>query len=59
MMMKFKYYVTDLCDGAVKGTNSVEYAESLAGSEDFFVVDSESGEWLQADGGRIGIEDIC
>jgi hypothetical protein len=56
--MKFRYYVTDLTDGSVKGTNSTKDADNLSYSEDFFVVDSETGEWLVADGERHDIEDI-
>jgi hypothetical protein len=55
--MKFRYYITDLFDGAVKGTNSDEDAANYASSEDFFVVDAESGQWLQASGERAEVQD--
>lgn len=48
--MKFRYYITDLMEGNICGTNSVETAEYFALSEDYFVVDSETGMWLNADG---------
>ena len=44
--MKFKYYVTDLSSGSVKGTNNDATANELADSEDFFVVNAETGNWL-------------
>lgn len=49
-MSKFKYYVTDLFDGRVKGTNSDTVARDLADSSDFFVVNSETGSWLTEGG---------
>ncbi len=44
--MKFRYYITDIYQGEILGTNSSETAESLADCEDYFVVDSETGKWL-------------
>lgn len=57
-MAKFRYYVTDVIDGNVKGTNDTATAEQLAGSEDYFVVDSEEGAWLQEGGVTEDIEEI-
>lgn len=48
--MKFRYYITALYDGSIRGTNDQETASDLAQSEDFFVVDAEAGEWIQPDG---------
>ena len=45
--MKFRYYITDLYDGAIRGTNSYEIAADHSMCEDFFVLDSETGIWLQ------------
>ena len=45
--MKFRYYITDLFDGVIKGTNNIEVAQDYSASTDFFVVDSENGLWLQ------------
>jgi hypothetical protein len=56
--MKFRYYVTDSLDGVVKGTNDSEVARSYADSEDHFVVDSNTGVWLQTNGDIVGIEEI-
>lgn len=48
--MKFRFYITTMDDGSIRGTNDVSVATELAQSEDFFVVDTESGEWIQPDG---------
>ena len=47
--MQFRYYITCLHTGSVQGTDDPEVAESLRHSEDYFVVDSESGLWLTND----------
>ena len=52
----FRYYITDLFEGQIVGTDSDEDAESYAQSEDFFVVDSTTGEWLQPEGVRVKVE---
>ena len=57
-MAKFRYYITDLNEGHVVGTNSEELASNCALSEDYFVVDAEQGEWLQSDEFRSPVEDI-
>jgi hypothetical protein len=51
-MLMFKYYVTSLHDGEILGLDDDEDAANLAGSEDYFVVDTSTGEWLLADGTR-------
>ena len=48
--MKFKYYITDISNGEVLGTNQEDVAKALAKSEEFFVVNSETGVWLLYDG---------
>jgi hypothetical protein len=48
--MKFKYYITDLYDGAVKGTDDTELAKEAAECEDLYVVEADTGTWLLADG---------
>ncbi len=48
----FKYYVISHYDGAVRGVNDDEDAANLASCEDYFVVDSSTGEWLLTDGTR-------
>jgi hypothetical protein len=54
--MTFKYYITDLFEGAVFGTDSDEDAENIATSEEHFVVDTSTGEWLTSDGTRQSVE---
>ena len=46
--MKYKYYIVDLFNGDVKGTNSDDDALGFSTSQDFYVIDSESGEWLDS-----------
>jgi len=45
-MSKFRYYITDLYDGDVKGTNDFETANNYAECEDYFVIDVEANEWM-------------
>ena len=54
--MKFRYYITDLNQGNVFGVNDDEVAENFAACEDYFVVDSEKGEWIASDMNRIEID---
>jgi hypothetical protein len=54
--MKFRFYITDLFDGNIKGTDDESTAANYAGSADFFIVDTETGEWLTENGGRQEIE---
>ncbi len=42
----FKYIITDLFDGAVKGTNSDQIALDRSQCEDYFVVRVEDQKWL-------------
>lgn len=42
----FRYYVTDINDGTVKGTDDEETAISYSFSEEHFVVDTKTGKWL-------------
>ena len=45
--MKFRYYITDLTEGVVVGTNSRPIADDFAECEDYFVVDAQEGLWIQ------------
>ena len=56
--MKFRFYVTDLNNGTVYGTNDSLLAADVSMSEDFFVVDSETGTWLHANGDQVDIQDF-
>lgn len=49
-MAKFRYYITDLYDGRICGTNSDNDARGYAESEDYLVVDSADGKWIQPEG---------
>lgn len=49
-MAKFQYYITDLYDGRIYGTDSSDDARAYAECEDYFVVDTADGEWLQPNG---------
>lgn len=56
-MKLFQFYITDNYEGSIKGTDDVHQAELYAGSEDHFVVDTETGEWLLPDGARTPVEE--
>ena len=56
--MKFRFYITDLNNGLVSGTNDRDLAHDVSLSEDFFVVDSESGEWINANGSYVSIQEF-
>ena len=47
--MKFRFYITDVNDGSIRGTNDEDIAHNYAESEDNFVVDTETGTWWQPD----------
>ena len=56
--MKFRYYITDTSSGELKGSNTKETAESYAESEDYFVVDTLTGQWLLPGGGTTDVNEI-
>lgn len=45
-MSKFKYYIIDLCDPRVTGTNDVNLAFELSHSEEHFIIDNETQELI-------------
>lgn len=47
--MAFTFYITDLYNGVLKGTNDETLAKEYAKNEDIFVVNSETGMWLLPD----------
>ncbi len=47
--MKFRYYISDLGNGNVAGTDSEQTARDFAQSEEYFVVDAKTGLWLTND----------
>lgn len=54
--MKFRYYITNLFTGCIEGSNDDKWVNELAVSEDFFIADTETGEWISS-GKRIPIEE--
>ena len=44
--MKFRYLIVDTFEGAPLGTNDRARALECAACEDFFVVDTETSQWL-------------
>lgn len=47
--MSFRYIITDTFDGVLKGTNDRAIATEFAICEDYFVYDSETGNWMTSD----------
>ncbi|MBK8191588.1 MAG: hypothetical protein IPK79_14215 [Vampirovibrionales bacterium] len=47
--MKFRYYITDLTEGTVLGTNSRQVADHFSECDDYFVIDAQEGLLLQDD----------
>ena len=47
--MKFRYYIIDLTEGTVIGTNNSLIATHYSQSVDFFVIDAQDGLLLQDD----------
>lgn len=56
--MKFRYYITNLHEGLVQGTDDETIAANCATSEDFFVVDTETGIWLGANNDQTDIQEL-
>lgn len=56
-MAKFRYYITELFNGVVRGTNDSSVAESYAESDDCFVVDTFTNELITSDGRRLPVEE--
>ena len=48
--MRWRYIIVDTLNGVVTGTNDEELARSFSGSEDYYVVDTKEGLWLDVDG---------
>ena len=56
-MAIFTYYITNTFNGEIEGTNDDSKAEELSQCEEYFVVDSRTGERLCANGERVSIEE--
>lgn len=54
--MRFRFYVTDLFEGQIIGTDDPKVAADFAKSEEHFVVDTETGKWLTSDGKKRDIK---
>jgi hypothetical protein len=50
--VKKRYVVWDSYDGCFKATDAIQRALDYAASEDYMVLDAETGEWLLPDGSR-------
>ena len=48
--MKFRYYITDTFNGAIKGTNDEKKASEFAACQEFFVLDTLTGIWITDEG---------
>lgn len=44
--MKFKFLIIDLSEGSVSGTNEEIVAKEFAQSDDYYVVNTETGIWM-------------
>ncbi len=44
--MKFRYYIVDIIEIEINGTNDESLASEFAASEDYCVIDSEDGVWI-------------
>lgn len=53
--MKFRYYITDMMNGEVVGTNDIAVVESFVATEDAFAVDTETGEQVMPDMTRVEV----
>lgn len=51
-MAKFRYYIVAPYNGMIYGTNDTVAAVNMGGSEDDYVIDTETNEWIQNDGTR-------
>lgn len=47
--MKYRYYIVDLFDGCVKGTNDEKTARDFAIGDEWYVIDTETGKWITGD----------
>lgn len=48
-MAKFRYYITDLMNGTVLGTDDIAVVESFVATEDAFAVDTKTGQQVMPD----------
>lgn len=43
---KFRYYITNLFEGEVQGTDDTKVAEEASNCDEMFIVDTETGSWI-------------
>ena len=53
----FRFYITDTVFGNVMGTNDEAVANHYAESEEAFVVDTKTGEWILSDGSHKTVDE--
>lgn len=53
--MKFQYYITDLNEGEIVGTDSYEIAYHFSLCDNYFVLDSHTGEWMLPSGESVQV----
>ena len=56
--MQFRFYITDTMEGNIVGTDDEDLAIEYAESEEAFVLDAQTGEWILSDGSRKEIHAI-
>jgi len=56
--VKKRYVILDPFDGCLKATDAIQTALDYSASDDYFVYDTETGEWLLPDGSRQPPQDI-
>ncbi len=56
--MSFRFYITDLNEGLIRGTDDEKMAKEFAECEDYFVVDTENNLWLQVGNKSNEIEEM-
>ncbi len=56
-MAKFRFYITNLFEGEIEGTNDAAKASEFAECEDYFVVDSETGERMCPENSRVDVKE--
>jgi len=55
---KFRYYITDIGTGCIFGSNNTEGVKELSASEDYFIVDTETNQWLTVDDTEETIQEL-
>ena len=56
--MKYRYLIFDTLGGCYRGTNAIQTALDFSVSEDFFVVDAQTGEMLTPAGPREAVQNL-